>query len=164
MQRCTQPVRRVSVALLWSSLIFGALDARAEVDTSLLVTPLIAGQTINIGTLRCGVDPAQPDLGACVGQVSGGWCLSLAHLYVGLEPPSTMAPGQFPFRQSANGCVTQIRVDFRLPTVCRGQPYTVAFHAEASRAGQNETAWGQGSPTGRNWSMTTGFSCRPVDT
>jgi hypothetical protein len=147
----------LACAIAWPS-------SKAEVDTGLLVTPLIAGQNINIGSVQCGVDPAQPNKGACVGSATAGWCLSLVHLYVGLDSPPTMAPGQFPYKRSLNGCQNQVRLDFILPSLCRGQSYYLAFHAEASGPGRNETAWGQGAPTGRNWSMVTRLTCKPEDT
>jgi hypothetical protein len=165
------------VALLLSA----HLHVRAQVDTQLLVTPLIAGQNFNIGEARCGVNPLRPTEGACELVTKPSWCVQLVHLYVGQERPPSMAPGRFPYAFAPNGCASLARVNFQLATACKGRSYVVALHAEAKTtgipdpssasatggslgSGVAETAWAQGTPSGQNWSMLSTLTCRPEDT
>lgn len=124
-------------------------------------TALIAGQNIPVGQVNCGYVFGSQTAGRCDIQTTNGWCVGLAHLYVGLTAPASMAPGLFPFSSKPPACVTTWSVPFTLPpSDCSSAPLTMALHAEVSQiGGRQETAWGQGRPTGQNWSMSFQLTC-----
>lgn len=158
-------MRLLSLTSLVCAALLSAGTAFAQTPFSGVTVPLIAGQNTVIGDVRCALVPTSDTRGSCIAQTTGGWCLSLVHLYVGRSDPTGMAPGQFPFRTDPGSCASTVAVDFTLPTACVGEPFKVALHAEArlpSRQ-QAETAWGKGVSTGQNWSMAFSFPCRPID-
>jgi hypothetical protein len=60
------------------------------------VTELIAGQNLTVGTVS--VEYNGDDLIVTFEVTEDGWYLTETHLYVGSEPPSKTAPGQFPYQ------------------------------------------------------------------
>lgn len=161
-------MRFPSLSPLICAALLGGLNAGAafaQIAAPGVRVPLIAGQNTVIGDVRCAQDPANDQRGSCLAHTTGGWCLSLVHLYAGRPDPAGMAPGQFPFRTDPGACVSSVRVDFTLPTACVGESMKLAFHAEARLLSgqQAETAWGQGPATGQNWSMAFSLPCRPID-
>ena len=121
---------------------------------------LIAGQNSVAGQVTCGFLNGSLTDGRCDLQTTQGWCANLVHLYVGAAQPASMAPGQFPYQSKPNGCVTTWSVPFRYSLVaCAGTNLILALHAEVSQGSRQETAWGRGSPTGQNWSMTSQLTC-----
>jgi uncharacterized repeat protein (TIGR01451 family) len=78
---------------------------------------------------------------------TGGWTMGLTHLYVGLVPPDSYAPGSFPYQSVHDPAVTSYTYEIPLATIgaVPGDTVYVAAHAEVSNGEQNETAWaGQG--------------------
>lgn len=135
--------------------VCGVAQAQALFPSS--TTRVIAGQNLDIGSLTCGYIAGSQSDGRCNIQLDGGWCLSLAHLYVGNQLPTSMSPGLFPFSSRPTGCVANWSIPFKLAAsnTCQLKDTVVALHAEVSKAGSSpqETAWGKGDPTGSNWSM-----------
>jgi hypothetical protein len=129
-------------------------------------TPLIAGQNTTIGQVQCELSPNSSTSGSCTATTTGGWCMANGHLYVSASAPTSMAPGQFPFKLQPSGCVTSLAIPFTSVPLCDGKStITVAFHVEARlpAGGREETGWGKGKPTGFNWSMANTLLC-PFDT
>jgi hypothetical protein len=60
------------------------------------VTELIAGQNLTVGAVS--VEYNGDELIVTFEVTEDGWYLTETHLYVGSEPPSKTAPGQFPFQ------------------------------------------------------------------
>ena len=64
---------------------------------------LVAGQNEVVGTVEVTNDGTYISVNYTV---TGGWCLTEAHVYVGETPPSKAAPGQFNYNNDALSCVT----------------------------------------------------------
>ncbi len=84
----TKPIVGLTTILL--------LIAAAPAGFAAVTTPLLAGQTINVGdvTIWNDADNLYVEYSVNVGD----WGLYETHLYVGTTPPSTPAPGQFPYQ------------------------------------------------------------------
>lgn len=148
-----------------------ALAAPAQATS--VTTPLIAGQHYVAGSVSCSVnlDPTSNPTGngQCVYTMAPGsdWCISEAHLWVGLTTPDKAAPGLFPFGAMTT-CATRMTVSFNLGRVgalaCVA-PSTYVFAAHAvlhSRTYGGQTGWGQGAKlpvTGGGWSMSFTATC-----
>ena len=103
-----------------------------------------AGQHTNAGSVSVSNDA---DTLYVTFQTTGGWTMGLTHLYVGLTPPPSYAPGSFPNQTTHNPAVTSYTYEIPLADIgaSAGDTVYVAAHAEVHNGGQNETAWaGQG--------------------
>jgi uncharacterized repeat protein (TIGR01451 family) len=74
---------------------------------------------------------------------SGGWTMSLTHLYVGTTPPASYAPGTFPYQTAHDPAVTSYTYTIALSDIPAepGDTIYIAAHAEVSNGEQDETAW-----------------------
>lgn len=74
---------------------------------------------------------------------TGGWTMGLTHLYVGLNPPASYAPGSFPYQTTHNPEVTSYTYTIPLSAIGASADDTVyvAAHAEVRNGEQSETAW-----------------------
>jgi hypothetical protein len=149
-------------------LLLSALVCAISVSAQTLVvgaaTPLIAGQNIAIGEVRCQFEPNSIVNGSCTATATNGWCMPVGHMYLGTSVPASMAPGRFPFKLEPTSCVTELTIPFKSVPVCEsGNTVILAFHVEARAGGRQETAWAQGAPSGFNWSMVNTLLC-PFDT
>lgn len=132
-------------------------------------TPLMAGQHYVAGTVACSMSGDEIN-GQCVYTMTPGsdWCISEAHLWVGLTTPTKAAPGLFPFGASTS-CASSLIVPFNLrkigaPTCTEGAPgYVFAAHAVLhSRTYGTQTGWGYGPElpvNGGGWSMAFAATC-----
>jgi hypothetical protein len=140
--------------------------ALAQSSFPVLTSPLIAGQNTTIGQVQCYLDLNNSTNGSCTATTTSGWCMANGHLYVGTTAPTSMAPGQFPFKLQPSSCVTALTIAFTSIPLCDGKStVTAAFHVEARlpSTGREETGWAKGPPTGFNWSMSNTLLC-PFDT
>jgi hypothetical protein len=92
-----------------------------------LVTPLLAGQTINVGTVTITNDGDE----LCIKyEVDDPWYLTETHIYVGTEMPETGAPGQFPLGDDDLPNVTEYEECIPLDEAWEdGQLLYIAAHA-----------------------------------
>jgi hypothetical protein len=67
---------------------------------------LYAGQHTPVGIVELSVNP-NDQIQVDYTITEPGWCLNTTHLYVGLEEPAKIAPGQFPYAHEGLGC-TQV--------------------------------------------------------
>jgi hypothetical protein len=119
------------------------------------VVTLWAGQHIDAGTVTVATDGENLIV---TYQVTDPWGLKETHLYVGTEPPSKMAPGRFPYKhEDLNGATVD---EYIIPLTelgvgCDDTLYLAAHAAlESDEPGYGEeTGWGEGEPSGKNWSM-----------
>lgn len=156
-------------AQLGAAACLAALVAPAQAQMTSVTTPLIAGQNYVAGSVSCSINPDNVT-GQCVYTMAPGsdWCISEAHLWVGLTTPTKAAPGLFPFG-AMTSCASQMTVTFNLrevaaPTCLEGAPgYVFAAHAVLhSRTYGGQTGWGQGARlpvTGGGWSMSFTAAC-----
>lgn len=135
-----------------------------EGDTAALYTATLwAGQHINSGNVTVAVDGE--NLVVTYG-ATGGWEILETHLYVGTLPPTTSAPGQFPYKhEGLGGAVTDTYIIplSNLGVECGDTIYIAAHAALRKLTGnvggnpiyQQETGWGWGGdggiPFGNNW-------------
>ncbi|MCG3152794.1 MAG: hypothetical protein GEEBNDBF_02098 [bacterium] len=98
--------------------------------------------------------------------LAAGWTMSEAHLYVGTSLPSKTAPGQFPYKVSNLGGVTEYTFTVPLSWECGTEIY-LAAHAvvtDSSVGGAGtQTGWGFGPLAFKKawgWFMT--YSVEPV--
>jgi hypothetical protein len=128
---------------------------------------LIAGQNTVVGTVcfeevNLLFGDAYDDHLRVTFTTTGGWEMSEVHLYIGMDIPSSAAPGQFPFVFDG-WTSTKTSFTFDIPysflESLSGDLYScykVMAHAavENSALAQSETAWGEGGKTGHTaWSM-----------
>ena len=94
-----------------------------------LVTDLIAGQHTKVGTVTFSdiTLDGKPAIEVVYEITEDDWCITATHLYVGSEPPSTSAPGQFPYKDDNLGCVKSYTYRVLKPT--DGDKIYVAAHA-----------------------------------
>lgn len=95
---------------------------------------------------------------------TGGWTMSLTHLYVGLTEPSSYAPGQFPYQTTHDPAVTSFTYTIPLADIGAvfGDTVYIAAHADVSNGTQSETAWaGQGQWPGLLFSHTVQICVEP---
>ena len=156
-------------AQLGLATFLAALVAPAQAQMTPITTPLMAGKHYVAGSVGCSVNP-DGVTGQCVYTMAPGsdWCISEAHLWVGLTTPTKGAPGQFPF-SAMTTCATRMTVPFNLsqvgvPTCALGAPgYVFAAHAVLhSQTYGNQTGWGQGVALpvrGGGWSMSFASAC-----
>jgi hypothetical protein len=156
----------ISSALRWFANLFLVLTCILSYGQDLFpssTTRVIAGQNTDVGRVTCGYVTGSLTEGRCDVQLDDGWCVGLAHVYVGEQKPVSMAPGQFPFQSRPPSCVANWSIPIRWVAgqSCGALDQFIAFHAEVSRAngGQQETAWGKGIATGVNWSMLFKLDC-----
>ncbi len=156
-------------AQLGAAACLAALVAPAQAQMTPVTTPLIAGQNYVAGSVSCSTNPDNVT-GQCVYTMAPGsdWCISEAHLWVGLTTPTKAAPGLFPFGAMTT-CASRMTVSFNLrqvgaPTCLEGAPgYVFAAHAVLhSRTYGGQTGWGRGVKlpvTGGGWSMSFAAAC-----
>ena len=99
-----------------------------------------AGQNYEAGTVSVNNDA---DNLYVTFTTTGGWTMGLTHLYVGLVPPASYAPGSFPYQTTHAPAVTSFTYTIPLSEIgaVPGDTVYVAAHAEVSNGTQSETAW-----------------------
>ncbi|MDZ4180211.1 MAG: SdrD B-like domain-containing protein, partial [Coriobacteriia bacterium] len=101
-----------------------------------------AGQNYEAGTVSATTDDTNLYVTFAT---SGGWTMGLTHLYVGLVPPASYAPGSFPYQTTHNPAVTSYMYTIPLANIGGGagvgDTIYIAAHAEVSNGQQSETAW-----------------------
>ena len=132
-------------------------------------TPLIAGQSINIGDVSVTyLDASNIEIDYLITDLN--WCLTKTHLDVQTDPvnfPQTKKGnpkvGHFAYGQ-ALGCVSIWSQTIDLNTIdgwSEGEMVYIAAHAEVNNV-TTESAWADGEPfPGNNWAMY--FECTPVE-
>jgi len=140
-----------TLMVLTAMVIFSAIPVQA---CDLPVTrSLIAGggnpkSQICVGTVTVTIEC---DNLVVTFETTGGWVLTETHLYVGTEPPTKSAPGQFPYSDENPYSIPLSEVGDG--TIC------IAAHAVVQKSTCDclleETAWACGCPIrpGRNWAM-----------
>ena len=123
---------------------------------------LWAGQNIDVGTLTVKVIDSNL---VVTYNITAPWVLGETHLYVGTEPPTKSAPGQFPYGPESeyatdDGYSIPLSV---LPALPPGSDsFFIAAQAEVSIVDpdtgepiEEETAWADGDEIrpGKNWAM-----------
>lgn len=137
--------------------------AHAQTLQPVVTTPLLAGQHITVGQVSCGFENGSKTQGRCTASTTDGWCMRQVHLYAGTTPPTSTAPGGFPFHLQPSSCSSSVSVAFKLPSSCATASAWLAFHAEVVHGKRGEeTAWGQGAAAGSSWSMAFPLAC-PFD-
>ncbi len=135
---------------------------------------LIAGQTINAGTVNVSNDANYIYI---TYTTTNGWVLSQTHLYVGdcalipVNNPGNPIPGQFPFVSSHNN-VTSYTYQIPISRIPLGACGCIAAHAVVKQYNSSnqlistETGWGNGvriNLSGGNWGMKFDYcSCTPL--
>ena len=163
-----------------STALANRVDAGTSTSGSGCVN-LIAGQTINVGTV-CVVDidtdnNGEKDAIRVCYNTTNGWTLNEVHLWVGsslTQMPRTNSgnpiPGQFPINSGNISGQTSFCAEISFASLgftCPGPAqYFVAAHAVVrNQSGGTETAWGEGPRinTRGNWGMYFPFwiSCDP---
>ena len=122
-------------------------------------TPLLAGQTINVGQV-CAVVNGDSLVVTYATTPGNGWTFSAYHLWVGTKTTDipqnkqgSPVPGQFPYKKdplSANTTTITVHVPltalgFDPAHVC-GASAIIVSHAVVSKGKQTETAYGAGNP------------------
>ncbi|MRR11793.1 hypothetical protein EG835_04850, partial [bacterium] len=99
-----------------------------------------AGQNFEAGTVSASNDA---DNIYVTFTTTGGWTMGLTHLYVGLVPPASYAPGSFPYQTTHDPAVTSYTYTIALADLgaVAGDTIYIAAHAEVSNGEQSETAW-----------------------
>ena len=133
---------------------------------------MLAGQHENVGLVS--VDLVKDESGNGMievkYEVTGGWLLEDAHLYVGTVPPTNSAPGSFPYKVENLGGVTEYTFQVPYPTgyadPCGPQndgtvvqdAFYLAPHGVVSKNGQQESTWANGTliREKKNWAMYFG--------
>lgn len=153
---------------LVAAACLAAIAAPAQA-TDGVTTPLMAGQHYVAGTVTCTLGSNEIS-GECVYTTAPGsdWCISEAHLWVGLTTPTKGAPGQFPFGAMTT-CASSLIVPFNLrqigvPTCKEGaKGYVFAAHAVLhSQTYGTQTGWGKGVKLpvkGGGWAMSFVEAC-----
>jgi len=99
-----------------------------------------AGQNFDAGTVSANNDAENLYV---TFTTTGGWTMGLTHLYVGLVPPASYAPGSFPYQTAHDPAVTSFTYTIPLADIgaVPGDTVYIAAHAEVSNGEQSETAW-----------------------
>jgi len=99
-----------------------------------------AGQNYEAGTVSANNDAENLYV---TFTTTGGWTMSLTHLYVGLVPPASYSPGSFPYQTAHAPAVTSFTYTIPLSEIgaVPGDTVYIAAHAEVSNGTQSETAW-----------------------
>jgi len=104
---------------------------------ALKVVPLIAGRTQNIGN----VIVIDDELGFNISIISYDWEFVENHIYIDSMPPSSPAPGQFPYSGTMLGPNSiQFNISFEELGASCGDFY-LAVHAEVVKRGNSKGAW-----------------------
>ena len=131
-------------------------------NTSDFMTPLIAGQTNNIGEININYLPPS-DIALSYVITEPAWCLLETHLDVQVDPanfPQTKSGnpkvGLFAFREVLS-CEPSWGITIDLSSIdgwAEGMTIYIASHAEVFNGAEAESAWGEGlSFPGNNWAM-----------
>jgi hypothetical protein len=96
------------------------------------VTPLIAGQHIDVGTVSVWNDSTNLYVQY---DTTGGWTLEETHLYVGTVPPEQAAPGQFPYKHEELGGATSDLYTIPLDSWTPGAQLFLAAHGVVCEEG-----------------------------
>ena len=134
--------------------IFLSLSAGTAEAVTYYYTGLWAGQNIYCGWLSVEIDG---DTLSVTYYVFSGWTIAETHLYVGIDPPTKSAPGQFPFKTPIilpDGSHQYI-VSLSSIGAGPGDELYIAAHATVTNCLQEETAWAgcedYSVPFGRGW-------------
>jgi hypothetical protein len=138
--------------------------------TGVTVTPLIAGQNYNAGTVSATFDTWLNTLTITYSTANTNWILLETHLDVQSSPENfpqnkkgNPIPGHFEYGATLSGKTewTQVIDMSSIEGYVVGYPLYIAAHAVVkNNFGKRETGWGEGLPfPGNNWSMY--FSCLP---
>ncbi len=84
-----------------------------------------------------------------------GWSLGETHLYVGMELPKKVAPGQFLYKDQEFYTIPLSELG-----ASSGSELYIAAHAVVQKGGQQETAWGQGDAFAKSWAMYFRYTVR----
>jgi len=104
-----------------------------------LVKPLIAGKIFTIGTVTVSYDGANLHV---LFETDGGWTMTSTKVYADTVPPTSGAPGQFPYKHEGLPYFTTD--DEHTIPIGPGTLY-IAAHADVWDAdGNDETAWAKG--------------------
>jgi hypothetical protein len=143
------------------------------ITSSAMEVTLLAGQTIEVGTLTVAFDGTNLVVTYAMNpwnSVEEGWELLETHLYVGIDPPTKSAPGRFPY--DAIDGVYEIDLEGFTGTLY------IAAQAEIGMIDEygdpvidpdteeqiEETAWAFGEDKirpGKNWAMYFEFEVEP---
>ena len=131
-------------------------EIESELCGDPFITPIFAGQTINVGTLTVGNDETNLYVSY---QLTGNWLIQETHLYVGpcdqipLNNAGNPQFGHFPY-SSTNNPPTNL-VEFTIPLADLDDCYCIVAHAVVVNTitGQTETAIGFGDKElpGNRW-------------
>jgi hypothetical protein len=137
----------------------------------IIETTLIAGQTLDAGTVRVYNDSSYIYV---TYNTQNGWVLSQTHLYVGdcafipVNNPGNPLPGQFPYATSHSN-ITSYTYQVPLSQIVPGNCGCIAAHAVVKKLNtsnqviDSQTGWGNGvriNLTGGNWGMKFNYcSC-----
>lgn len=150
-QKSEQPEQKTEAAL-----------ERTLKSTSDFMTPLIAGQTNNIGEVNINyLPPTSIVLNYAITEPA--WCLMATHLDVQTDPanfPQTKSGnpkvGLFAYGEDLS-CEPTWEITIDLSSIegwVEGMPIYIASHAEVFNGTDEESAWGEGLPfPGNNWAM-----------
>jgi hypothetical protein len=132
-------------------------------DCDLTTTSIFwAGQDTNAGS----VSATQDETNLYVTfTTTGGWEMSLTHLYVGTSAPGGYNPGGFPYQTTHSPRVTTYTYTIPLASIgaVSGDVVYIAAHANVHNGQQAETAWaGQGQWPGLLFTHTVG-ECEEPD-
>lgn len=111
-----------------------------------VVAPLIAGQNWVVGEVR--VWDTAGKLYVTFDTTASGWEMEETHLYIGMNPPQQMAPGQFPYKHPSVYSTTDSYGPITLPAAC----IYIAAHAAGT---DGETAWA--FPPGKKFKLRLHF-------
>jgi hypothetical protein len=103
------------------------VTASARKTNDVFVTPLYAGQHIDVGMVS-----VWNDAGFLYVQydTTGGWGMTETHVYVDIVPPETGAPGQFPYMHEDLGGATTDLYAIALDNWGPGTLLYIAAHTE----------------------------------
>ena len=148
-------MKRLNILFLFAALAMLFSCSKSEIDTpaavdptpkgnlkSLTIVPLIAAQNIPIGNIFIIQDDIQGGISILGSILSPGWMFEDNHIYVGLEAPSSPAPGQFPY--SGNISPFGTTLDFLISYEDLGAScgdFYIAFHADVSDGIETVSAW-----------------------
>lgn len=106
------------------SIIIGSFTFTPASAGTTTVLPLIAGQFSEVGTVTVSTDGN--NLTVKYEITENNWYITETHLYVGIQPPSSSAPGKFPY-QHPN--LSNVSTDTYTIPISTGTTYYIAAHA-----------------------------------
>jgi len=152
----------------------GIFSREGQNDCTPVEVTLVAGQTINAGTITVSNDA---DFIYVTYTTTNGWVLSETHLYVGdcslipVNNPGNPIPGQFPYSGSHSN-ITSYTYQVPISRIPPGGCGCIAAHAvvkqynASNQLVSTQTGWGNGvriNLTGGNWGMKFDYcSCIPL--